>query len=62
MILMTFFLVGILDIMYDWNVLGNLVTKIILFGALFGFAAYIAKINVDKHKKNPSQDETGSSH
>jgi len=51
-ILMVFFLAGLLDSIYTFNILDNLVTKIILFGTFILFAGYMLKVNLDKHKKN----------
>ncbi len=51
-ILMTFFLAGILDSMYSLEILDNLVSKIILIGTFIVFVLYMIKVNLDKHKKN----------
>jgi uncharacterized membrane protein len=51
-ILMVFFLAGLLDIMYEWKILENLVSQLILLGAFISFVGYLLKVNLDKHKKN----------
>ncbi|MBT8308889.1 MAG: hypothetical protein EX254_00905 [Flavobacteriaceae bacterium] len=51
-ILMTFFVLGLLDIMYSLEIMENLVTKIVLIGSFIAFVVYIIKANKDGHKKN----------
>ncbi len=60
-LLAIFFLTGLLDIMYDLDILNNLVSQLILFGTLIMFIIYLVKVNTDKHKKNLLR-KTGSPH
>jgi len=60
-LLLVFFLSGLLDIIYELDILDNLVSQILLFGSFIIFIVYLIKLNRDKHKKNLS-DKTGSSH
>lgn len=49
---MTFFLVGLLDIILGSHIMENLVTKTILIGSFMVFVLYIIKVNLDRNKKN----------
>jgi len=63
-ILMLFFVLGLLDMMYNLDIMDNLVTQVLLIGSFIAFVIYIIKANKDEHKKNlsdkDSNPETGS--